>query len=419
MDPANHIWHPYTRFSFLRDEPMPVVVSAEGSWLTLADGARVFDGISSWWCVNLGHRRPELVAALARQAGQLDHSILGHLAHPPALELASHLAHLMPSPDRHVMFGSDGSAAVEASLKIAVQYFHNIGQPGRTGFVTLREPYHGDTLGAVSVGYMEGFHRAFKPLLFPTYPASVPGVSDGGESMEDVLRLRGNSIAAVIVEPLLQGTAGMRMHSPEALRRITDLCREAGALLICDEIATGFYRTGSRFAFEQAGIDPDIVLMGKGLTGGVFPLSAAVVRDAVYRSFTDIGDADRTFWHGHTYTGHPVGCAVALAALDVYDRVDAPALARRAAEIFREELAPLAQRPDVRDVRVLGMVAAVELRDLDPNRMARLRRTCLHAGLYLRPLGPVVYLFPPLTTSEQDLRWACSVLRETVSSGAF
>ncbi len=417
MDPANHIWHPYTRRSFLRDEPLPVVVSANGPWLTLADGARLFDGISSWWCVNLGHCRPELVAALTVQAGRLDHSILGHLAHPPALQLADRLAHLMPTPERHVMFGSDGSAAVEAALKIAVQYFHNTGQPARTGFVTLREPYHGDTLGAVSVGYMEGFHRAFKPLLFPTFPASVPGGDDGGETMEEVLRRRGDSIAAVIVEPLLQGTAGMRMHSPEALRRMAELCREAGALFICDEIATGFYRTGSRFAFEQAGIDPDIVLMGKGLTGGIFPLSAAVVRDSVYETFTDIGDADRTFWHGHTYTGHPVGCAVALAALDVYARVDATALARRGAEIFREELAALAQRPDVREVRVLGMVAAVEFRSFNPDRMARLRRFCLRAGLYLRPLGPVVYLFPPLTTPEPDLRWACSVLREAVADG--
>ena len=366
----------------------------------------------------LGHGRPELIAAIREQAGALQHSILGNLAHPRAAELAGRLAALMPSPDRHVLFASDGASAVEQALKIAVQYAAHRGQPRRTRFAALRGAYHGDTLGALSVGYLDNWHRPFRALVTPAIPLPLgplgPPVrwatsatnTSSGASATLILDEHAEALAAVIVEPLCLGASGMQMYGAAALRELADWCRAHAVPLIVDEIATGFGRTGRRFAFEHAGIDPDIVCLGKALTGGCLPLSATVVRDAIYETFTDQPE-DHTLQHGHTFCGNPIAAAAACAALELYGPggvvQGVPALAARLAD----RLLPLAGRPDVRAVRCLGLIGAVELMPDPPgipeSRAHRVRRRLQDQGILLRPLGTVLYLLPPLVTDAASL----------------
>jgi len=353
------IWHPYTKFSAL-EAGLPLITRGDGIYLYDAQGTAYVDAISSWWCANLGHSHPKIVEAIQKQSAELQHSILGNLSHPRAIELSERLAGLMPTPDRHVLYASDGASANEAAIKVAVQYFHNIGQPERSGFVSLTNPYHGDTIGTVSVGYMESFHKPIQPLLFPctfidiptstagssseakstssascpnrgTFPYQVfrPALRSLGEggNMEEpdqeafdqaaaIIREKGPGLAAVMVESLCQGASGMRMYSAEFLKHIANVCEEVGCLLIVDEIAMGCGRTGKMWAFEHAGIDPDIVTVGKGITAGTLPLSATIVKDSIHETFND-HDVDRTFYHGHTFAGNPIAAAAPLGARGV------------------------------------------------------------------------------------------------------
>jgi len=364
-----HVWHPYTRRSTLDREAVPVIERGEGLWLIDVEDRRYLDAIASWWSCSLGHSHPEIVAAIREQAGRLQHSILANMTHPGAIRLSELLAGLMPDDRRHVHYASDGASAVEIAMKIAIQYFHNIGEPGRTRFAHLEESYHGDTLGTISVGYLDRFHGAFRDVVFPSVALPVPMVGRGEEEValeraRALLREHGASLAALVVEPLCQGAGGIRIYEASYLKTLYDLCREAGCLLICDEIAMGFGRTGTMFAFEQADIDPDIVCLGKAVTGGALPLSAAVVKDAIYDTFCDEPD-DHTFYHGHT------------------------------------ALEPLRALPNVRDARALGMIGAVEMQSADA--AARVRRALLDRGILLRPLGPVVYVMPPLVIDDDTL----------------
>lgn len=426
-----HLWHPYSRRSTIQDMPFPVIVRGEGVYLFDNDGRRYFDAISSWWACNLGHSHPRLVNAMADQARCLQHCIIGNQSHPGAIELAARLAELFPDRRRHVFFSGDGASAVEAALKIAVQYWHNRGQPERCKFVSLENAYHGDTLGAVSVGYVPGFHAPFQTLLFPAYRAPAPccGVCARGlrpetceqacfDSMATILAEHGAEVAAVIVEPLCQGAAGMRIYAPEYLRRLANMCRERDILLIDDEVAMGMGRTGRMFACEHAGIDPDIVCLGKGLTGGYLPLSATIVRDAIYAEFAD-RPSDRTFYHGHTFAGNPIAAAVALETLRIYadDRI-----VKRAQQVgarLQEAMEPIRALRGVRDVRSLGMVAAVELADEPGQEGAECARQVtarlLQREILIRPLGPVVYLMPPLITPSQVLDEVVCRMREAIT----
>jgi len=428
-----HLWHPYTKFSALAPEDLPLIERGAGIYLCDRAGRRFVDAIASWWCCALGHGHPRIVAAIARQAGELQHSILGNLSHPRAVELAARLAALLPTPDRHVLFASDGASAVEAALKIALQYRHNVGQPQRTKFAALHGAYHGDTLGAVSVGYVEEFHRVFRPLLQPavTLPlperpraaAGVPvwpasGAADFAPARR-ILEAHAAELTAVIVEPLCLGAAGMRMYPAAWLAELAGWCRQHDVLLIADEIAMGFGRTGRMFAFEHAGIDPDIVCVGKALSAGYLPISATIVKDAIYGTFSD-QPADHTFYHGHTFCGNPLAAAAALAALDVYAE---ERLADRAAELGQRLagwLAPLAARPPVKEVRCLGLIAAVELLPDDPPRAParpqRVRQWLFEHGVLLRPLGPVVYLLPPLTITATELEELAGRLTRAVQA---
>lgn len=403
-----HVWHPYTRASTLAEGALPVIVRGDGIHLVDEQGRRYLDAISSWWSASLGHSHPRLVAAIQRQAGELQHSILANLTHPPAAELAARLAALMPTPDRHVLFASDGASAVEQALKIAVQYAANIGQPQRRRFACLHGAYHGDTLGAMAVGYLEEWHRPFKPLLAEAVmlPLPVPGFA----AWEDVLRPHASELAAVIVEPLCLGAAGMRMYPPSLLKQLADWCRANGVLLIDDEIAMGFGRTGRWFAFQHADADPDLVCVGKALTGGTLPMSATIAKDFLYATFTD-RPADRTLQHGHTFCGNPIAAAAANEALCLYGELDLPARAARLGAQLADQLEPLRGRRGIRDVRTLGLIGAVELEpEAEPatiSRPHRVRRRLQQEGILLRPLGNVIYLMPPLIIPEADLRSLC------------
>lgn len=417
------LWHPYTRWSSLEEGAWPIITRGEGVYLFDNDGRRYFDAIASWWCCNLGHSHPRLVRAIQDQASRLQHSILGNLSHPPAIELAAQLAALFPGA-RRVFFASDGASAIEAALKIALQYWHNVERPERHRFASLQFGYHGDTLGAVSIGYLPSFHAPFRSVLFPVHQAESPSCrpcAHGREpescalecftSMARILDEHSAELAAVVVEPLCQGAGGMRISSPRYLERLGRHCRERGVLLIVDEIAVGFGRTGRMFAFEHAGIDPDIACLGKGLAGGYLPLSATVVRGEIFETFAD-RPQDHTFYHGHTFAGNPIAAAAALEVLAIYREERIVGHAGELGDLLHREMATLGEDPRVAGVRTLGLIGAVELKD-DPDgrsgaTLAQVVRQALRDnGILLRPLGNVIYLFPPLVTP-------AAVLTETV-----
>ena len=410
-----HIWHPYTKRSLVDAGTLPVFTRGEGLYLYDDAGDAYLDAVSSWWCVALGHGRPEVVQAIQEQAATLAHCILGNQAHPPAIALAERLAGLMPSPDRKVFFASDGSCANEAALKIAVQYFHATGQPQRNRFLSLTTPYHGDTLGAVSVGFMEDFHAPFRPLAFPVTQLEPPPVPEGHDvltaplaegsldALDTILAEQGDQIAGVIVESLCQGAAGMRMIPAAWTRAVADRCQAAGVLVIVDEIAMGLGRTGKRFGFEHAGIDPDIVTLGKALTNGATPLSAAIVRESIYDAFTDSADADNTFYHGHTFTGHAIGCAAALATLDVFAKENIVDQARAGGEALQRAVQEkLAGHPAIEAAWGVGLIGAFRLKPYGPSAL-EVKAAMQARGILIRPLGRMAYFMPPLVTPEPVL----------------
>lgn len=420
---ASHVWHPYTRHATVTAGELPDIVRGDGIYLQAADGRRYIDAIASWWCCALGHGHPAITAAIHAQTDRLQHSILGNLSHPPARELALALAGLMPDPQRHIHFASDGASAVEAALKIALQYHWNRGQPQRQIILSLREAYHGDTLGTVALGYLDHFHKPFRSRLTTAGQIPVPP-HDGDEAAclaaaHRLMDEAGDTLAAVIVEPLCQGAAGMRLHPPAFLRALCEAAQARGALFIVDEIATGFLRTGTLFAFEQAGIDPDIVCVGKALAAGALPISAAIVKDAVYDTFADT-PADHTFYHGHTFAGNPIACAAALAALHLYrDRDFQSQVATRAAALA-EGMTQLQAVSGTRDIRHLGLIGAVTL-DLGApaadRRWARRARLEMQRRHYLlRPLETTLYVMPPLVTPPETLLTMIHDLAESLDA---
>ncbi len=413
------VWHPYTRHSAMKGEPFPLITRGEGVYLYDGEGGRYLDAISSWWACNLGHSHPRLTEAIKRQVENLQHSILGNLTHPGAIELASGLASLFPEGPRKVLFASDGACAVEAAIRIAAQYRHNIGESGRFGFASFEDGYHGDTLGAMSVGYLPAFHTPYRPLLFPVHQAKTPDCfgcphKDGAgacgiecfSSMRGIFEEHGKELTAVIVEPLCQGAAGMRIYPAAYLRALSGLCREYGVLLIVDEIAMGFGRTGKMFAFEHAGIDPDIVTVGKSLSGGYLPISAAVVKEEIFETFADEPE-DNTFYHGHTFAGNPIAAAASVECLRVYREEGIVGRSERLGKLLAERLAAFESIRGVVNVRSLGMVGAFDLADVPgetgASRAQKLRRKLMERGVLIRPLGNVVYLMLPLIAGEELL----------------
>jgi len=404
-------WHPYTQHGLGR-APL-AVVAAEGATLTLADGRRVLDGLSSWWTSLVGHGHPAIAAAIARQARVLDHVQFGGATHPPAVELAERLVALAPRGLARVFYSDDGSTAVEVALKLALAYHARRGAPHRTRFVALEHAYHGDTVGAMSVSDDGPFVADFRTVRFDVtrVPPPVRGADVAAcvEALRARLAVEGDRVAAVVVEPLLLGAGGMLVYDEAYLRAVADLARRHGALFVADEVFTGFGRTGARFACGRAGVAPDLLCVSKALTGGTLPLAATLATAAVFDAFTSARTAD-AFLHGHSFTANPIACAAALAALDLLDDA-AFARARAIGDRLGAGLASLRGDPRVADVRGLGLVRAVEVRVdsaagpggylADTGR--RMADAALEAGVFLRPLGDVVYAVPPLCVTDAEV----------------
>jgi adenosylmethionine-8-amino-7-oxononanoate aminotransferase len=424
----------------MRTAPPPLpIVSGKGVYLYTEDGRRILDGISSWWVNIHGHSHPALNEAIAAQAGRLEHVMFAGCTHPPAVDLAERLLSLLPRGLSRVFYSDNGSTAVEVAVKMALQYWINAGEPRRRAFVTLHHAYHGDTVGAMSVSDESIFTRAFTPLLFSVTRADAPycyrcplgleratcHVECLGD-LERALAALGDSAAAVLVEPMLQGAGGMIVWPAEFLAGVRRLCDRFGVLLIADEVLTGFGRTGRMFACEHAGITPDIICLSKALTAGYLPLGATCATEAIYEAFLS-DDRSRTFFHGHSMTANPLACAVALASLDLFEAGQVLDRVRRLEQQLTEGLAPLRQLPAVGDVRVIGGVGAIELVADKTSRSAggyldqvgpRLAAAFLERGLLLRPLGNVLYFMPPYVISDAEAAWAIGQIGEVLAETA-
>ena len=401
-------WHPFTQHA---TEPAPLaVIGAEGATLTLADGRRILDGISSWWATLHGHGQPDIARAIAAGVRRLDHVLFAGTTHPTAVELASRLLELAPPGLARVFFSDDGSTAVEVAIKMVLQRWKQLGKDERRVMVALEGGYHGDTFGAMSVGDPDPFFLPFAPFCF-----EVRRVPPKVEALTAALDELGPRAAGFICEPLLQGAAGMRMHSLEFLRAARAACDERGLPLVADEVLTGFGRTGHLFACLAAGITPDLLCLAKGLTGGMFPMSVTLATGEIYEAFLS-DERARAFFHGHTFTANPVGCAAALANLEVIEREETPARLKRLGALMHAELEPLAEAGRIQGLRHLGGVVAFDLPCAEGGYLAEvgpiLRSEAVERGVLLRPLGNVVYALPPACTSEEEARHIAGVMGE-------
>jgi adenosylmethionine-8-amino-7-oxononanoate aminotransferase len=397
-----HLWHPFTQQRGWEQEAPVMIERGEGSMLYDTDGNAFIDGVSSLWCTVHGHRHPAIDAAVKAQLDRIAHSTMLGLSHPGAAELAGRLVEIAPPGLERVFYSDNGSTAVEVAVKMAYQHWQQLGQTQRKEFVCLRDAYHGDTIGSVSVGGIDLFHATFRTLLFETHHAEPGDVAD----MRRLLEAHGERVAAVVMEPLVQGAAGMIVHPEGYLRAVRALCDEFGVLLICDEVAVGFGRTGTMFACQQEDVAPDLMCVAKGITGGYLPLAATLTTEAVYRAFLGEHQEYKTFFHGHTYTGNPLACAAALATLDVFESERtlerlAPKI-DRLGELLETLVAPL---PAVAEVRRRGFMTGIELMPFAPEaRMGhQVTLAARRRGAIVRPLGDVVVLMPPLSITEAEL----------------
>jgi len=418
--PRSHVWHPFTQMRGFEGEDAPVIESGDREWLVDTEGRRYIDGISSLWCNVHGHRHPRIDTAVREQLDRVAHTTMLGLSHPVAEELARRLVEIAPGGLSRVFYSDSGSTAVEVALKMAFQYWQQAPdrRPSRTSFVCLDNAYHGDTVGSVSVGGIDLFHSMYEPLLFDSH--RVP--AGDAAALEGVLSARADEIAAVVVEPLVQGAAGMLVQPPGYLRAVRDLCDRHDVFLVCDEVATGFGRTGTMFACEQEAVAPDFLCLAKGLTGGYMPLAATLTTDRVHDGFLGEYEEFRTFFHGHTYTGNPLACAAALATLDVFEEertlerlVPKTALLE---QLLRHLVEPLAHAAEVRQ---MGFMCGIELTDgdgqpYDPGlRMGhRVTLAARARGAIVRPLGDVVVMMPPLSITADALEELVEITADAI-----
>ena len=417
------VWHPYTPMERYRAEVDPlVVVEAAGSRLRDADGRVYLDGNASWWTCVLGHAHPRLVEALKRQADVLCHTALAGIAHETAAELAEALCRAAPDGLEHVFFSDDGSTAVEVALKLALQYWAQNGRPRRTRFVSLAGAFHGETLGATALGGVEVFRRPFAPVLPPCLHLPSPadpevGLEGALDALEGSLREGADGIAALVLEPVVQGAAGMRVYDPAYLRRARALCDELDLFLVCDEVFSGYGRTGPMWACQHAGVSPDLLCTAKGFSGGMLPMAATLARGRIFDGF--LGGPERAFHHGHTFCGNPLGAAVALEVLRVYEDERILERAKPRAERIARAFAALGGIPGVARTRALGMLGALDLEG-DAGYLAeagwRVFEEARRRGAYLRPLGNVVYVTPALNIPDDDLDRLLAIVRESVEA---
>jgi len=410
----DHVWHPFTQQQAWHEEEPLMIEAGAGSHLVASDGRRYLDGVSSLWCTVHGHSHPEIDAAVTAQLEKVAHTTMLGLSHPGSAELAGRLVELAPSGLSRVFYSESGSTAVEIALKMAFQFQQQRGgqHRRRTSFVHLRDSYHGDTIGSVAVGGIELFHSTYRPLLFQTQAAEPGDAAD----LERVLACHEEEIAAVIVEPLVQGAAGMLTHPPGYLRQVREICDRFGVLLICDEVATGFGRTGKMFACEHEDVAPDLLCIAKGLTGGYLPLAATLATERIYEGFLGAPEEYRTFFHGHTYTCNPLACAAALASLDVFENERTIARLQPKIALLQEILGEIEAMPEVTEVRGRGFMAGIDLGEHDPAlRMGhKVTLEARERGAIIRPLSDVVVLMPPLSISESDLRRLLQITRESI-----
>lgn len=420
-----YVWHPFTQHQLWNQFEPLIIVAADGEYVIDSEGRRYLDGHSSLWCNIHGHRRREIDAAIIAQLGRVAHSTQLGLASPPAIHLARRLVELAPPGLGKAFFSDDGSTSVEVACKLAFGYWQHRGWPERKLFIALDSAYHGDTIGAVSVGGIELFHGVYGPLLFETLHAPSPYCyrcslrrcpQDCGlacaEEVDSLLREHSGQVAAVIVEPLVQCAGGIITAPRGHLRRIRDLCNAHGVLLIADEVATGFGRTGRMFACEHEAVSPDLLCLSKGLTGGYLPLAATLATDETYNAFLGPIDSGNTFYHGHTFTGNPLGCAAALASLDIFEHERTLQALPEKIERLASHLARVARNPHVGDVRQCGLIAGIEIVQDKASRAAYPygrqvgAQVCSHArryGVILRPLADTVVIMPPLVITLENL----------------
>lgn len=432
------VWHPCTQMKDHERLPMIPIARGSGVWLYDFDGRRYLDGISSWWVNLFGHANPRINAALREQLDRLEHVMLAGFTHEPVLELSEALVRILPAGLTRCFYADNGSSAVEVAVKMSFHYWQNRGRPRKRRFITLSNSYHGETLGALAVGDVELYKKVYRPLLMdvitvpsPDCHLREPGTDWEAHSrrmfaaMEQALAEHADEVAAVIVEPLVQCAGSMRMYHPVYLSLLREACNRHGVLLIADEIAVGFGRSGTMFACEQAGIRPDFICLSKGLTGGYLPLSAVVTTEPVYQAFYDDYGRLNAFLHSHSYTGNPLACAAALATLAIFADDDVIERNRALARRMTEATAGLADHPHVAEVRQTGMILAIETvkdrksgerYDWRERRGLRAYEYALSQGALLRPIGNVIYLMPPYVIEPGQVDWLAGVARGAVDA---
>ena len=398
-----HVWMPYTQ---MQTAPLPLpVVATEGVYLTLADGRKLIDGMASWWTACHGYNHPHIRQAVEEQLRVMPHVMFGGINHEPALRLAARLAQLTPGNLNRVFFADSGSVAVEVALKIAVQFWLNRGVTGRTKFVSFQNAYHGDTTGAMSVCDPDNsMHSHFKGFLLEQYSHPIPQTEAEHAAFESFLTSKKNEIAGVIIEPLIQGAGGMKFHPPESVSRIRSACNHQNVLLIADEIATGFGRTGTMFACEQAEVVPDLLCVGKALTGGTLSFAATIATDEIFDAFLS-DNPTHALMHGPTFMANPLACAAANASLDLFETEPRIQRAKSMDGELSQLLAPCREIDGVIDVRTKGAVGVVQVRRL--HNLERLRARIVEEGVWLRPFGDMIYMTPALSMTPEELRTLC------------
>ena len=433
-----YLWHPFTQMQDWEKEPQIIIESGKGSSLTDIRGREYLDGVSSLWVTVHGHGKKEINAAVTSQLKRIGHSTLLGLSNVPAVRLAEKLVQIAPKGLSRIFYSDSGSTAVEIALKIAFQYWQQKGPEyqRKTGFLSLTEAYHGDTIGSVSVGGIDLFHRIYKPLLFQTRKIESPycyrckyGLAYPGclktclTHAERTIQKYASVTAAIIIEPLVQGAAGMLLQPPGYLKKIRELCSTYGILMIADEVATGFGRTGKMFACEHEGVEPDILCIAKGLTGGYLPLAATLTTNEIYQGFLGEYGEFKTFFHGHTYTGNPLACAAALASIDLFKKEKTLTKLQPKIKLLSKELAAFQTFAHVGEVRQRGFMVGIELvKDKttgEPypveNKIGiKVALECRNQGLIIRPLGNVIVLMPPLSITPRDLKQMVHIVSSAI-----
>lgn len=414
-----HIWHPCSQMKDYFDGTIAFlpIKRGEGVYLEDYDGNRYLDAVSSWWVNILGHNNPHISQAIKNQLNELEHVIFAGFTHKPAVDLATKLAQITPDGLNKVFFADNGSSAIEVAIKMAFHAFKNRGE-NRPVIVSLTNSYHGETLGALAVGDVAIYKETYKPLLIRSIQAKSPALFDEAEALEDMRRIlsSSNEICAVIVEPLIQCAGDMRMYKPSYLVELRKLCDEFGVYLIADEIATGFGRTGTMFAFDQAGVSPDIMTLSKGITGGFLPLAVAVTTDQIYNAFYCDYLEGKSFLHSHSYTANPLACAAANATIGLLEDGGVIRSNAKKSELFRAKLKEFESIDFVTNIRSTGMVHAFDMVGFDPKKRTGMRvyREALKRGFLLRPLGDTVYFMPPYVITEQEISDLVDTTKEIV-----